>query len=72
MLQIKLFKGIEPDLPELERQINEWLASNRVNVVRVFGNIAPQTPRPGGDVSVITRGAHSPSDILIAIVYEKP
>lgn len=72
MHQIKLFKSIETNIPNLETQMNEWLAQSGAQVLHIFGNIAPQTglvdqTSPG----YITKSPHGPSDVLVAIVYEK-
>ncbi len=68
MQQIRIFKSIESEVGELEREINGWLQESKVMVVNVFGNIAPQT------VNTETTGssgrAFSPSDIFMVVVYE--
>ncbi len=65
MHQIKLFKGVENEISQLETDINAWLAETGVNVVEMSGNISPQTP--GREAGSSTRFA--PSDILVAIHY---
>lgn len=70
MQQIKIFKGTESDLELLERSVNGWLAEAGVRVVNVFGNLAPQGPRQG-QASVLTKGGHAPSDLLIVVVFEQ-
>lgn len=67
MQKIKLFVGIESDIPALEDKVNEWIAEHKIDVVNIFGNISPQTNArevsPG-------HGRHfNPSDIFIAVVY---
>jgi hypothetical protein len=71
MHQIKIFKNLEFELEALEQSVNQWLAENPVKVINIFGNISPQSPKPTGE-SMINRTAHSPSDIMIVVVYEKP
>ena len=69
MYQVKLFKGIESDLSGLENEINLWLAESDAHIVNVIGNIAPQTigkPEGGG-----SGRAFAPSDVFMAVVYEK-
>jgi len=70
MQQIKIFKGIESELADLESRINGWLRQSGASVLHTFGNIAPQslteTHRPGLSKS------YTPSDVLIVIVYEQP
>lgn len=68
--QIKIFKGSETDLPHLEESVNRWIAENQVEVVQVFGNIAPQTVFPDANRAVLHKTAYTPADILIVVVYE--
>ncbi len=68
MQQIKIFKSIESDVSDLERDINAWLKESGARVVNVFGNIAAQTISDPEKA----RGSRgfSPSDVLIALLYE--
>jgi len=69
MQRVKFFKGTESDLVELEQEINDWLASNDVQVLNIFGNMSPQT-----DSAVKSKGltgsAFPPSDLFLVVVYE--
>ena len=69
MQQVKLFKGIESDVVSLENEINAWIKSSGARIVQMSGNIAPQTGSNSGSGSRIG-GGHTPSDVLIVIVYE--
>jgi hypothetical protein len=66
--RIKLFKGVESEIAELEHEINQWLAASEARIVQVFGNIAPQTIGSGKTGSA-TR-IFDQSDVLIAVVYD--
>ena len=69
MRQVKLFKHVEAELHELEKQINEWLVSTQksgAKIVNISGNISPQTV--AGPMSSSTR--FSPSDLLVIVEYE--
>ncbi len=68
MQQIKIFKSIESDVSDLERDINAWLKESGARVVNVFGNIAPQTISDP-EKARGNRG-FSASDVLIAVLYE--
>ena len=68
MQQIRIFKSIESEVGELEREVNGWLQESGVKVINVFGNIAPQTVNNEGAGS--TGRAFSPSDLLLVVVYE--
>ena len=64
MRKVKLFKGLDEDLPSLEQEINGWVEQTEAQIVSVTGNIAPQTP------SDTQRMGLSPSDVLLVVVYE--
>ena len=65
MQQIRIFKSIESELSALEEEINAWIAEDRVTIINIFGNIAPQTPSGPG------MGGFSSSDVLITVLYTK-
>lgn len=67
MQQIKLFKSVETEIEDMEKDINSWLASNDINVVSIVGNVSPQTP---GRASSDGGRRFDPSDLFIAILYE--
>ena len=67
MLQVKLFKSVEAEVLELEKEINNWIRENGIRVVSIQGNIAPQTL---SDSKAGTSGRFSSSDVLIVITYE--
>ena len=70
MQQIKLFKGIESELPRLEQQINTWLKDSGARVVQMFGNLAPQSlisDSPAGP----SLSPYAASDMVVGILYEK-
>ncbi len=68
MHQIKIFKGIESEITQLERRVNEFLSSNGGRVVQMTGNIAAQSST--SDVNASLGNSYTPSDILIVVVYE--
>ena len=70
MQQIKIFKSIESDVSDLERDINAWLKESGARVVNIFGNIAPQTITDPEKVK--GSRSFSPSDVLIVLLYETP
>ena len=65
MQQIKIFKSIESELGSLEEEINDWISEQAVTIVKIFGNIAPQSPSTPG------MGSFSSSDVLVVILYER-
>lgn len=71
MQQIKLFKGVENNLTELEGEVNRWLADGRANVQAMFGNIAPQSKSADQGARGLTKSEFPPSDVLLILLYEK-
>lgn len=69
MHQMKLFKGVEAELAQLETEINHWLTETGAKVISMNANIAPQTQRAASGPIGGGR-AFDPSDVLIAVVYE--
>lgn len=67
MQQIRIFKSIESEVGEMEREVNGWLQESGVKVLNIFGNIAPQTVM---NDATSTGRAFSPSDIFLVVVYE--
>ena len=72
MQQVKIFKGIENDLDNMEQQINTWLTTNHVEVLSMTGNIAPQgQAKSSGGGGISTGSIYAPSDVVIFILYRK-
>ena len=67
MQQIKIFKGIESELSELEKRVNDWIKQSGARIANIFGNIAPQSET---HASHGLSKAYTPSDILLVVVYE--
>lgn len=70
MQQIKIFKALETGTDELESEINQWLAKNPGRVIQIIGNIAPQSQKSSGGDQYLSKSPHSPSDILVIVLYE--
>jgi len=64
MRQVKLFKGIEAEASLLEGEVNAWIKENGAQVVRISGNIAPQSVGPS------SKDRFPPSDVLMIVEYE--
>ena len=64
MRLIKLFKCLETECDQLEREVNSWVEATGANVVNVSGNIAPQSPRSHPNAREM------PSDVLLVVTYE--
>ena len=68
MPQIKIFKGLDSSLSELEQSINDWLDQSSAHIISIFGNIAPQTGLHAS--AMASQGAFAPSDVIVFVVYE--
>jgi hypothetical protein len=68
--QVKIFKGLETELPALETQINDWLAANAIRVINIIGNMAPQSPPPE-KTEGIRMSPWPPSDVIVIVHYDK-
>jgi len=66
MQKVKLFKSIESELLNMEKEINDWIESTGAKVISVTGNIAPQTGSGAG----APLGSFSASDVLVVVMYE--
>lgn len=65
MQQIKLFKGVDNDLPELERQVNRWIRKTGVKVLSISGNLSSQPATGAGPMS-----SFATSGVLIIVQVE--
>ena len=66
MQQIKLFKFVDTEMVEMERQINRWMRKSGARIIAVHGNLSPQ-PQAGGGGPLNTFAG---SDILVIIHYD--
>jgi hypothetical protein len=69
MQQIRLFKGVENELRELEHEVNGWIRQNKVRVVSIQANIAPQSIHADSKAG-LGSSTFSASDVLVTVVYE--
>ncbi len=68
MHQIRLFKNVESDIREMEKDINDWLKKSNARVIHVCGNIAPQSSKE--PATIAGKKQFGASDVLVAVVYE--
>jgi len=67
--QIKIFKGLESNLPLLEKEVNAWLAESGARVVQMFGNLAAQSGQRN-ETNSLAAYPYVASDVLLVILYE--
>jgi hypothetical protein len=63
--QVKIFKGVDTEIPEMERLINRWMRKSGARVVSVTGNLASSPPPSAGPLNSFAAG-----DVLIVVLYE--
>ena len=72
MHQVKLFRGIENELPQLEAEVNAWLAEQPdLEVVRIHASLSPQSPVGENSAHSLTHSNFAPSDALVMVHYQK-
>lgn len=65
MQQIKIFKFVDTEIPEMEHQINRWMRKSGARVLSVNGNLSSQPA-----TSVGAMNSFAGSDILVILHYE--
>jgi hypothetical protein len=65
MQQVKIFKSVDTEIPELERQINRWMRKSGARVLSINGNLASQPSVGSGPMNSFAAG-----DILMIVLYE--
>ena len=65
MQQVKIFKSVDTDIPDMEKQINRWMRKSGARVLSITGNLAAQLNEGGGPLN-----SFAASDILIIVLYE--
>lgn len=66
MQRVKIFKSIESELGDLEKEINDWAEQSGAKILQINGNIAPQA---GSDTGISS--SFSGSDVLVIVLYEQ-
>lgn len=69
MQQVRLFKSVETEIREFEREVNGWMADVQQKggtIIDVKGGIAPQTV--SGERK--STSGFSPSDLFLFVIYE--
>jgi hypothetical protein len=68
--QIRLFKHVETEIRDMEKEINDWLKKTNARVVQVCGNIAPQSAKDNSPSGSSGRKQFGASDLFVAVVYD--
>jgi len=65
MQQVKIFKSVDNELPEMERQINRWMRKSGARVLSINGNLSSQNSSGDGPLNSFSGG-----DVLVIVLYE--
>ena len=65
MQQVKIFKSVDTEIPEMEKQINRWMRKSGARVLSITGNLASDAHGGGGPLSSFAAG-----HILVIVLYE--
>jgi hypothetical protein len=65
MQQVKIFKSVDTELPELEREINRWMRKSGARVLSITGNLASQPGSTEGPLNTFAAG-----DVMVIVLYE--
>jgi hypothetical protein len=65
MQQVKIFKSVDTELPEMEHQINRWMRKSGARVLSITGNLAAQASAGSGPLNSFAAG-----DVIVIVLYE--
>lgn len=66
MQQVKIFKNVDTELAEMEREINRWMRKSGARVLSITGNITSQPNGAGsGGMNSFAAG-----DVMVIVLYE--
>ena len=65
MQQVKIFKSVDTEMADLEKQINRWMRKSGARVLSITGNIASQPNSGSGPLN-----SFAASDIMLIVLYE--
>jgi hypothetical protein len=65
MQQIKIFKGVDNELDELEKTVNRFIRKTGVRVISITGNLTSQPSSSGSPMSSFAAG-----HVLVIVHFE--
>ena len=65
MQQVKIFKSVDNELPQMENQINRWMRKSGARVLSINGNLTSQSGSGDGPLNSFAAG-----DVLVIVLYE--
>lgn len=66
MQQVKIFKTVDTEIPEMERQMNRWMRKSGARVLSITGNLTSQSNNAGGG----GLNSFAAGDVMIIVLYE--
>ena len=64
MQQVKIFKSVDSEIDEMERQINRWMRKSGAKVIAITGNLTAQSSSSG------PMNSFAGGDVLVIVHYE--
>ena len=65
MQQVKIFKGVDTELEDLEKQINRFIRKHGVRVLSISGNHSAAMDTSGGPMNTFSGG-----DVTVIMLFE--
>ncbi|TWT83743.1 hypothetical protein CA13_52100 [Planctomycetes bacterium CA13] len=65
MQQVKIFKGVDNEISELEQQMNRWMRKSGAKVISVTGNLTAQPAPTAGGMNSFAAG-----HLMLVVLYE--
>ena len=72
MHQVKIFKTVESEVSELEKDVNAWIQETGAKILSISGNIAPQSGGAEGKAKGLGGSQFASSDVMLIVLYETP
>lgn len=66
MQQVKIFKSVDTEINEMERQINRWMRKSGARVLSINGNLTSQPSGNGG----APLNSFAAGDVMVIVLYE--
>ena len=65
MQQVKIFKTVDTELPDMEKQINRWMRKSGARILSIDSNMTAQGGTKDGPLNSFAAG-----DVLLIVLYE--
>ena len=65
MQQVKIFKSVDTEIDDLEKQINRFIRKNNVRVLSISGNHSASLDTSGGPLNSFSGG-----DVIVILLFE--